>query len=348
MEHTTSGQPHKRRVRYTGTHPKIFAEKYKEFDPERYKEEALHVISRGDTPAGTHRSVCLLEVLAILAPKPGEVAVDATLGYGGHSRAILKGIQPGGVLYGFDVDSVELPKTEARIRAEGFGPESFVAVHSNFAALPRILSAVDHPCVDMILADLGVSSMQIDNPERGFTFKGDGPLDMRMNQGRGETVAQLLIRLPEDKIAVLLKLNADEPDAIVIARAIFQNRQNMLTTRDLSQTIRRALSELHRSESAIAKSEQRVYQALRMDVNGELSALEALLVNLPYCLKPGGRVVILTFHSGEDRRVVRSFEEGKRLGLYSHIQEVEITESIGERFSNPRSRSVRLRWAIRA
>ena len=348
MEYSTSGQPHKRRVRYAGTHPQAFAEKYKELDPEKYKEEALHVISRGDTPAGTHRSVCLLEVLAILAPKPGEIAVDATLGYGGHTREILKGIQPGGVLYGFDVDAAELPKTEARIRSEGFGPESFVAIHSNFAALFRMLSAGDHPQVNMILADLGVSSMQIDNPERGFTFKGSGLLDMRMNQGRGETVAHLLSRLPENKIAVLLKVNADEPDAKAIARAIFLNRQNMLTTRDLSQTIRRTLSELHRSESDIAKSEQRVYQALRIDVNGELSALETLLVNLPYCLKSGGRAVILTFHSGEDRRVVRSFEEGKRLGLYSRIQDVEITESIKERFSNPRSRSVRLRWAIRA
>ena len=348
MEQSPSAQPHKRRVRYTGTHPHTFAEKYKELNPEKYKEDVQHVISRGDTPAGTHRSVCLQEVLKFLAPKPGEIAVDATLGYGGHAREILNHIQPGGILYGFDVDSVELPKTEARIRTEGFGPSSFVAVHSNFAALPKILSAVEHPYVDMILADLGVSSMQIDNPERGFTFKKDGPLDMRMNQAKGETVAQLLYRLPEDKIAFLIKHNADEPDAKAIARAIYKNRLKMLTTSDLSQTIKRTLSDLQRSDSDIAKSEQRVYQALRIDVNGELSALETLLVNLPYCLKSGGRAVILTFHSGEDNRVVKSFEEGKRLGLYSHIHDVEIKESKEERYSNPRSRSVRLRWAIRS
>jgi 16S rRNA (cytosine1402-N4)-methyltransferase len=348
MEKSPSDPPHKRRVRYTGKHPQAFAEKYKELNPEKYKEEALHVISRGDTPAGTHRSVCLQEVLAVLDPKPGELAVDATLGYGGHTRAILNHILPGGILFGIDVDSVELPKTEARLRMEGFGPESFVAVHSNFAALPKILLAAEHPCVDMILADLGVSSMQIDNPERGFTFKKEGPLDMRMNQKKGETAAHLLSRLSEDKLAFLLKLHADEPDAQVIAHAIFQNRHALLTTSALSQTIKRALSELQRTDAAIVKSQQRVYQALRMDINGELSALETLLVSLPYCLKPGGRVVILTFHSGEDKRVVQAFEEGKRVGHYSHIQDAEIKESIEERYSNPRSRSVRLRWAIRS
>lgn len=348
MGDSTSDQPHKRRVRYTGTHPHSFAEKYKELKPEQYKDEAQHVISRGDTPAGTHRCICLQEVLSILDPKPGEIAVDATLGYGGHARAILKHIQPGGILYGFDVDSIELPKTEARLRAEGFGADSFVAIHSNFAGLPKILSAVEHPYVDMILADLGVSSMQIDNPERGFTFKKEGPLDMRMNPERGETAAHLLNRLSEDKIAFLLKHNADDPDAKVIAHAIYENRHNLLTTSALSETIKKALSKLQRTDSDIVKSAQRVYQALRIDVNGELSALETLLVNLPYCLKSGGRVVILTFHSGEDSRVVLSFEAGKQSGLYSHIQDVVIKESKEERYSNPRSKSVRLRWAIRS
>jgi 16S rRNA (cytosine1402-N4)-methyltransferase len=348
MDDSTTTQPHKRRVRYTGTHPHTFAEKYKELNPEKYKEDIQHIISRGDTPAGTHRPVCMQEVLTILDPKPGETAVDATLGYGGHAREILKRIQPGGILYGLDVDSAELPKTESRIRTEGFGPESFVAVHANFEALLKILPTVGHPSVDMILADLGVSSMQIDNPERGFTFKTDGPLDMRMDQSKGETAAHLLSRITEGKIAFLLRNNADEPDAGILAHAIFQNRQQMVTTGALSGIIKETLTELNRSERDIIKSERRVYQALRIDVNEEFQALETFLADLPYCLKSGGRVVILTFHSGEDCRVVRAFEEGEQFGIYSHIQNCEIRESKEERFSNPRSRSVRLRWAIRS
>lgn len=348
MNDSAPDQPHKRRVRYSGTHPHTFAEKYKELNPEKYKADVLHVISRGDTPAGTHRSICLQEVLAILDPKPGEIAIDATLGYGGHTREILGKLQPGGILYGLDVDPIELPKTEARLRVEGYGPECFVAIQANFASLPKILSAIEHPCVDMILADLGVSSMQIDNPERGFSFKNNGPLDMRMNQEKGETAAQLINRITEKKIVSLLKDNSDEPDAVILAHAIFINRRNIETTMALTRIIQNALSELKRSEREIVKSERRVYQALRIDINGELSALETLLANLPYCLKPGGRVVILTFHSGEDNRVVHSFEEGKRSGLYSRIHETEIRESKEERYSNPRSRSVRLRWAMRA
>lgn len=348
MNDTISEQPHKRRARYSGTHPHTFAEKYKELNPEKYKADVQHVVSRGDTPAGTHRSICLREVLAILDPKPGEIAVDATLGYGGHSREILRKLQPGGILYGLDVDPVELPKTEARIRIEGYGPEYFVAIQANFASLPKVLSTIEHPYVDMILADLGVSSMQIDNPERGFSFKNDGPLDMRMNQEKGETASQLINRITENKIASLLRENSDEPDSAVIAHAIFENRKGIETTMALTKIIKKTLSELNRSEREIVKSERRVYQALRIDINGEYSALEALLANLPYCLKSGGRAVILTFHSGEDNRVVHSFEEGKRTGLYSHIQDTEIRESKEERYSNPRSRSVRLRWAMRA
>jgi 16S rRNA (cytosine1402-N4)-methyltransferase len=348
MDDQVSVQPHKRRIRYAGTHPHTFSEKYKELNPEKYKEDIQHIISRGDTPAGTHRPVCLQEVLTILDPKPGETAVDATLGYGGHTCEILRKILPGGMLYGLDVDSEELAKTESRIRAKGFGPESFAAIHTNFEALPKILSSVKHPCVDMILADLGVSSMQIDNPERGFTFKNDGPLDMRMDQQTGETASHLLTRIPEGKLAFILRNNADEPDAEPIAHAVFQNREKMLTTEDLSGIIRETLTGLQRTEREILKAERRVYQALRIDVNEEFQALDVFLSNLPYCLKSGGRAVILTFHRGEDDRVVRSFEEGKECGLYSRIQDKEIRESKEERYSNPRSRSVRLRWAVRS
>jgi 16S rRNA (cytosine1402-N4)-methyltransferase len=348
MGDTPETPPHKRRVRYKGTHPRTFKEKYKELNPEKYAEDVAHVISRGDTPAGTHRSICLNEVLAILDPKPGEVAVDATLGYGGHTRAILAKLQPGGKLFGFDVDPTEMAKTEMRIRNEGYGSESFVAVNANFASLARVLASEGQPSVDMVLADLGVSSMQIDNPERGFTFKREGPLDMRMNQEKGETAAQFLNRLSEDKLASLLEDNSDEPDAKEIAHIVHLAREGMTTTGALSDLIRRTLSEMGRTEADVAKAERRVFQAIRIGVNRELQSLETLLEDLPSCLAPGGRAVILTFHSGEDNRVVQSFNDGLRLGLYSSIFDTEIRESREERFSNPRSRSVRLRWAIRA
>lgn len=340
--------PHKRRVRYRGTHPRRFREKYKELNPERYKDDVAHVISRGDTPAGTHRSICLAEVLDILNPQPGETAVDATLGYGGHARDILRRILPGGLLVGFDVDPEELAKTEARIRADGIGAESFVAINASFATLSATLTDLGHPRVDMILADLGISSMQIDNPSRGFSYKNNGPLDMRMNQERGESAADLLRRLSIEEIASLLSAYGDEPDAVLIARAIVQFRKTMNSTRDLSTAIRRALSGAKRNDKDITKATRRVFQAIRIAVNEELSALDTLLLDLPLCLKPGGRVVVLTFHSGEDKRVVSSFEEGLRTGLYARIHEEEIRESREERYSNPRSRSVRLRWAVKA
>jgi 16S rRNA (cytosine1402-N4)-methyltransferase len=348
MDDSMSEQPHKRRVRYKGTHPHTFDEKYKELNPEKYISDVKHVISRGDTPAGTHRSICLKEVLDILNPQPGEIAVDATIGYGGHAQEILKRILPGGILYGLDVDSIELHKTETRLNNEGFGPERFTAIHSNFAALQKVLSMLGHPTVDMIISDLGVSSMQIDNPKRGFTFKNEGPLDMRMDQLKGETAAHLLSRLTEAKIAALLLDNADEPDAKAIAHTIAQKRQEMSTTSALAKAISLSLSRLNRNDKDIAKAIRRTFQALRIAVNGEFSALEAFLSEIPYCLKSGGRVVILTFHSGEDNRVVHSFEKGKLMGLYSHIQDVEIRASSEERYSNPRSKSARLRWAIRS
>lgn len=348
MSDTPETPPHKRRVRYKGTHPRSFGEKYKELNPEKYAEDVAHVISRGDTPAGTHRSICLNEVLEILDPKPGEIAVDATLGYGGHTRAILAKLVPGGKLFGFDVDPVEMAKTESRVRGDGYGPETFVAVNANFASMARVLAEEGLLGVDMVLADLGVSSMQIDNPERGFTFKREGPLDMRMNQSTGETAAQFLNRLSEDRLASLLEDNSDESDAKEIACVVFLAREGMTTTGALSDLIRRTLSEMGRNETEIARSERRVFQAIRIGVNRELQSLETLLEDVPSCLNSGGRVVILTFHSGEDNRVVRSFTEGLRLGLYSSIFDAEIRESREERFSNPRSRSVRLRWAIRA
>lgn len=340
-------EPHKRRVRYKGTHPHSFSEKYKEHDPSSYGEDVKKVIARGDTPAGSHRPICVEEILAFLAPAPGQIAVDCTLGYGGHSREILKAILPGGRLYGLDADPVEIKKTEARFRSEGFTDENFIARHINFAGLPKLLAADEPEGFDLALADLGVSSMQIDNPERGFTFKRNGPLDMRMNTSKGATAALLLERIPELKLAALLRDNSDEADAPAIARLCCLRRGMILTTRDLAEAVKTAVASRHLDDEEITKTIRRTFQAIRIEVNGEFSALDSLLARLPECMKSKGRIAILTFHSGEDRRVTGSFMAGLEAGVYGSVSETAIFPSSAEKYANPRSRSARLRWAIK-
>ncbi len=341
-------EPHKRRVRYKGTHPHTFSEKYKEHNPDSYREDIEKVIARGDTPAGSHRPICVQEILEFLAPQPGEIAVDCTLGYGGHSREILKTILPGGKLWGLDADPIEIVKTESRLRAEGFTEDNFSTRHINFAGLPKLLT-IDVPGgFDLALADLGVSSMQIDNPERGFTFKRNGPLDMRMNPSKGASAALLLERIPEKKLAALLRDNSDEKEAPAIARVCCQRRGKILTTRDLAEAVTAAIAPLHQSEDDITKTIRRTFQAIRIEVNGEFSALDTLLAQIPLCMKKGGRIAILTFHSGEDRRVTGSFMAGFEAGLYSSVSETAIFPTAAEKYANPRARSARLRWAIKA
>lgn len=333
---------HKRRPRYSGKNPRRFAEKYKEHDSLRYAETVSKVIASGKTPAGTHRPIMVAEIVEILAPKPGETAVDCTLGYGGHAQEILPRLQPGGKLLGLDADPIELPKAEARLRALGFGPEVFEAHRSNFAGLPQILAQV--PGADIILADLGVSSMQIDDPARGFSVKHDGPLDMRMNPQRGQPASVVLQKIRADAFALLLAENADEPHADAIGAALAGKA--FPTTASLAVAIRNAVLRLSKDDSDL--SVRRVFQALRIAVNDEFSALDAFLRNLPSCLNAGGRVAILTFHSGEDRRVKKSFAAGLRDGSYSEIAPEVIRPAAAERNSNPRSAAAKLRWARRA
>jgi 16S rRNA (cytosine1402-N4)-methyltransferase len=333
-----------RRPRYRGKNPRKFAEKYKERDPQRYGETIARVIASGKTPAGSHRPIMVAEVLEVLAPEPGEVAVDCTLGYGGHAQEILGRLQPGGRLLGLDADPIELPKTEGRLRALGFGPEQFSAHRSNFAGLPQVLAKAGLNGADLILADLGVSSMQLDDPARGFSMKQDGPLDMRMNPVRGESAAAFLRKIEASRFSRLLEENADEPQAELLAVALAG--KEFATTLSLASAVRKALPRA--SAEAVELSVRRVFQALRIAVNDELSALEAFLRQLPLCLKPGGRVAILTFHSGEDRRVKKSFEAGQRENLYSEIADEVIRPSATERNANPRSTSGKLRWARRS
>ena len=333
--------PHRRRPRYAGKNPRRFEEKYKERDPQRYADTVAKVLASGKTPVGTHRPIMVAEILEVLAPKPGEVAVDCTLGYGGHAQEILPRLQPGGRLLGLDADPIELPKTEARLRAAGFGPEVFTAIRSNFAGLPQALAGLNLTGADCILADLGVSSMQLDDPSRGFSVKTDGPLDMRMNPQRGSPASALLEKISADALAELFQENADEPRAAELATALA--RRSFATTNELARAIRAASPRLSKDESDLTV--RRVFQALRIAVNDEFSALDMLLRHLPACLNPGGRVAILTFHSGEDRRVKKAFEAGLRDNLYSNIAREVIRPSPEERRNNPRSSPAKLRWA---
>lgn len=348
MTSPSSDKP-ERRPRYRGTHPRQFGEKYKELQPERYVEDVAHVLASGRTPAGTHRPIMVQEILGVLAPKPGDLALDCTLGYGGHAREILSAIQPGGRLLGLDVDSIELPKTEQRLRETGIPSECVIVRRSNFAGLARIAAEVFPEGVDLILADLGLSSMQMDDPQRGFTFKTDAPLDMRMNPAHGQSAAALLTKVDEPKLATLLSENADEPRAKRLSRAILQiqSQQPIQTTVELADVIRHALVSTDCSPDEVNTTIRRVFQALRIAVNDEFGALDALLKQIPQSLRPGGRVAILTFHSGEDRRVKHAFKSGLIDGTYSSIAEDVVRPSREEQHANPRSASAKLRYATR-
>lgn len=340
----------KRRKRYSGKNPRRFEDKYKELNPDKYPDAVAKVLAAGKTPAGQHVPIMVNEVLQCLRPEPGQHAVDCTLGYGGHSRAIWERLQPGGHLLSLDADPLELAKTETRLREAGLGEYSFTALRCNFAGLIKAVTDQGwHEGAEVIFADLGLSSMQIDNPERGFTFKHDGPLDMRLNPQRGKSAAELLATVSEERLTALLGENADEPRASLLARhLITTRRQNPLVrTKAFAEAIRAALPRSLPAEEADA-TVRRVFQAVRIEVNEEFTVLDGLLRSLPAALKPGGRVAILTFHSGEDRRVKKAFQEGRNLGFYSEISRDVVRASSEEQRQNPRSTPAKLRWAIRA
>lgn len=344
-------KPHKRRVRYSGTHPRKFSEKYKELNPEKYQDTIERVISKGSTPAGMHISICVQEILTFLQIQPGMKGLDATLGYGGHSRKMLEALQGRGHLYALDVDPIEIVKTTKRLREAGFSEEIFTPISENFANVDRV--AEQYGSFDFLLADLGVSSMQIDNPERGFSYKQEGPLDLRLNPQNGEPASERLQKMNREEIEGMLIDNSDEPYAAEIARAIagkLRKGQKIDTTTKLAELIGETLAFLPEKErkEAVKKSCARVFQALRIDVNSEFEVLEAFLTKLHSCMAPGGRIAILTFHSGEDRLVKRAFKEGKKAGIYSEVAEDVIRPSGEECVKNPRAKSTKMRWAVRA
>lgn len=338
--------PHRRRPRYSGKNPRRFEDKYKELNPERYAETIAKVRASGKTPAGQHVPILLSKIMQILAPQPGERAVDCTLGYGGHASALLKAVQPGGTLLALDQDPLEIVRTEARLRASGCEESALVVKRMNFAGLPRALGELGwSDGADVLLADLGCSSMQFDNPARGFSFKHDGPLDMRMNPQRGVSAREFLQKLSAEKFTAILSDNADEPHAKLIAQALAET--DHATTRSLAEAVRRALPHRVNEEDRDA-TVRRVFQALRIAVNEEFTALDTFLRQLPTCLRSGARVAILTFHSGEDRRVKHLFREGLRSGIFSATNDEVIRPTSQETRDNPRAAPAKLRWAVKA
>lgn len=395
---------HKRRVRYKGTHPRTFEEKYKEHDPEKYADTVAKVIEKGSTPAGMHIPIMVKEILDFLQIRPGQKGLDATLGYGGHTRKMLEKLTeasgtseltdevyikddaqtkddswenpadnsednsrdnsednseevfrekaPEGHLYALDVDPIEIVKTGERLQKAGYGEEILTILQQNFANLETV--AKEYGPFDFMLADLGVSSMQIDDPKRGFSYKADGPLDLRLDPQHGIPASQRLRELNSEELIGMLVENSDEPYAEQIASEIcktFKKGGSMDTTTALREAIERALCflpENKEKKDILKKTCQRVFQALRIDVNSEFEVLEAFLNALPEALADGGRVAILTFHSGEDRLVKKAFQQYYREGIFEEIATDVIRPTAEECRQNGRARSTKMRWAIRA
>ena len=337
-----------RRKRYGGTHPRRFDQRYKELAPEKYPEMVQHVRQGGRTPAGMHVPIMVAEVMQTLAPATGEVAADCTLGYGGHAEEFLKRIGPGGRLIGFDVDAEQLERTRRRL--EGFG-EAFKAVRANFAGLGKTLAAEGLDGYDILFADLGVSSMQVDDPARGFSYKHEGPLDMRMDSRLPRSAADLAASLSREELSRALLELADEEDHQAIADEIVRVRRErpVRTTGELVDAVFRAkrLSRRQWREQSEGRLHPAAltFQALRILVNDELGSLRQLLRLAPYCLRAGGRIGILSFHSGEDRLVKQAFRDGLRCGDYAQVADEVIRPTPQEVHSNPRSSSAKLRWA---
>lgn len=341
---------HKRRVHYSGTHPKRFEEKYKEHDPEKYADTIEKVISKGSTPAGMHISICVNEILDFLQIQPGQQGLDATLGYGGHTRRMLEKLQGKGHMYALDVDPIEIVKTKQRLADAGYGEDILTIKQTNFRNIDQV--AEEAGGFDFILADLGVSSMQIDNPDRGFTYKFDGPLDLRLDPEKGESVAERLREVSYEELVGMFQENSDEPYAEEIATVIMKRNRTknyVETTTQMKEVIEEALSFVPENErkETVKKSCQRCFQALRIDVNSEFEVLYDFLDKLPDALRPGGRVAILTFHSGEDRLVKRAFKAGAKAGVYSEVSKDVIRPSAEECARNPRARSTKMRWAVK-
>lgn len=346
-----SEQVHKRRKRYSGTHPKNFKDKYKELDPEKYPEIIEKVISKGSTPAGMHISIMVNEILEFLDIQPGQIGLDCTLGYGGHTSKMLEKLNGEGHIYGLDVDTIEIEKTTERLRHKGFDENIFTPILTNFRNIDEV--SEKYGKFDFVLADLGVSSMQIDNPERGFSYKKEGPLDLRLNPKAGKPASVVLKELSKEELQNILEENSDEPYADILAKNIYsfiRSGAEVETTTQLYKIIDKTLNfiDTKNRKDIVNKTAARVFQALRIEVNQEFEVLHDFVDKLPGILKPGGKVAILTFHSGEDRIVKKSFKELKNLGIYEDVSRNVIRPSKEECHRNSRAKSTKMRWAIKA
>ena len=307
---------------------------------------------RRSTPAGQHRPVLLQEVLEALRPCPGDLVVDGTVGWAGHAGEFLRLVTPGGRLIGCDLDPENLPRAKERLEAVG---GSFQLQHGNFAGLAAIVAESGPAGANAVLADLGMSSMQVDDPDRGFSYVREGPLDMRMDRTRGRTAAQLLATISVDELSQALRDYSDEPYADRIAQAIVEARKTepLTTTIELAKLLQQVSGQetwrLHPTAGKwVLHPAARTFQALRILVNRELANLEHLLRILPTILAPGGRAGIISFHSGEDRLVKTAFQDGLRRGVYREIVSDPIRPGRDEALDNPRARSAKFRWAVRA
>ena len=341
---------HKRRVRYSGTHPKKYNEKYKELNPDLYPETIEKVIKKGSTPVGMHLSIMVNEILEFLDIQEGQIGLDCTLGYGGHTLKMLECLNHTGHMYALDIDPIESVKTKERLFNKGYGEELLTIKQCNFKDIDYVSKEVG--LFDFVLADLGVSSMQIDNHERGFSYKKEGPLDLRLNPEKGIPASQKLQELNKTQLEQLFIDNSDEPYAKEIAKNIdsfLKTGRLIETTTDLYKIIEKSLSfiPVNERKESIKKSAARVFQALRIEVNNEFDVLIEFMEKLPNILKSGGRVAILTFHSGEDRIVKKAFKEMKNLGIYSDAARNVIRPSKEECHMNSRAKSTKMRWAIK-
>lgn len=344
-------EEHKRRKRYKGTHPKHFDEKYKELNPEMYPETIEKVISKGSTPAGMHISIMVDEILEFLDIQPGQVGLDCTLGYGGHTSHMLEKLNHQGHLYALDIDPIEIVKTKERLKNKGYGDDILTVIQTNFRNIDEV--SCEHGLFDFVLADLGVSSMQIDNPDRGFSYKKDGPLDLRLNPEKGKPAYQVLQELSKEELENILEENSDEPYASTIAKNIIsftRSGYEITTTKQLYHVIDKTLSFIDdkNRKDIVNKTCARVFQALRIEVNQEFEVLYEFVEKLPSILKPGGKVAILTFHSGEDRIVKKAFKEMKKFGIYEDVSRNVIRPTSEECRRNSRAKSTKMRWAIKA
>lgn len=383
----------RRRPRYSGSHPRRFDQRYKELDPATYPEMQEHIRAQGRTPAGTHVPILVKEAMDALHPSPGDTVLDGTIGFGGHAAEFLRRIGPTGRLVGLDVDAAELARAGQRLKelfglcerpateidqpapsksaatpfmrlfdsespADGQRPVPRVSLyHSHFAGLGRVLRAEALDGCDIVFADLGVSSMQIDDPARGFGYKHDGPLDMRMDPRLPHSAADLLATLSMEQIAAAVAEFGEDPDHERIARFIVDRRlqEPVRRTHQLVHLIFEAKGISQREWRASSGAEKkrvhpaaRTFQALRILVNDELNGLEQFLRAAPYALRPGGRIGVISFHSGEHRRVSHSMEKGCEMGLYAPAGTEPLRAGPQEVVANPRSRSARFQWAVRA